>query len=414
MKILLYGINYAPEITGIGKYSGEMAEWLAQQGHEVRVITAPPYYPEWSIGTGYKSWGYLKETINTVRVFRCPLYIPAEPKTLSRLVHLCSFALSSFPVVLRQLFWRPSIVITVEPTFFCTPAALLLAKLSGAKSVLHIQDYELDAMLGLGMGNHGVLSTVAHAVESWSMRGFDRISSISFSMLNKANFKTHSQVPTILFPNWVDISFITPDADATIFRDKWGISEKIKVVLYSGNMGKKQGLEMVIEAARHFTHQADVLFIMVGTGAAFKALKEFSKQLNLSNIKFYPLQAYENLPNLMALADVHLVVQKKGVADAVLPSKVTTILSAGGTALITAEAETELGLLCANYPDIACCIEPENLAVLCESLQLLLDKVDPQHRVINSVARGYAVHHLAKGAVLEKFENELIELNNGR
>jgi len=116
----------------------------------------------------------------------------------------------------------------------------------------------------------------------------------------------------------------------------------------------------------------------------------------------------------MALADVHLVVQKKGVADAVLPSKVTTILSAGGTALITAEAETELGLLCANYPDIACCIEPENLAVLCESLQLLLDKVDPQHRVINSVARGYAVHHLAKGAVLEKFENELIELNNGR
>jgi len=412
MKILLYGINYAPEITGIGKYSGEMAEWFAQQGHEVRVITAPPYYPEWSIGSDYKPWTYLKETINAVCVFRCPLYIPAQPKTLSRLVHLCSFALSSFPVVLSQLFWRPAVVITVEPTFFCTPAALLLAKLSGAKSVLHIQDYELDAMLGLGMGSHGALSSFAHTVESWVMRGFDRLSSISFSMLNKANFKTHYQVPTLLFPNWVDIDFVNPDANAIIFRKKWRIPESTKVVLYSGNMGKKQGLEIVIEAARHFSNQSDVLFIMVGTGAAFKGLKKLAKKLHLSNIQFYPLQPYKNLPCLMALADVHLVVQKKGVADAVLPSKLTTILSVGGTALITAEDNTELGLLCANYPGIACCIDPEDLVLFCDSLQLLLDKIDANHRAINSIARGYAVHHLAKDAVLEEFEAELIKLKD--
>ncbi|MFG6657439.1 glycosyltransferase, partial [Scandinavium sp. M-37] len=92
MKILVYGINYSPELTGIGKYTGEMVEWMAQEGHEVRVITAPPYYPEWQVGERYSAWRYRREE-GAATVWRCPLYVPKQPSTLRRLIHLGSFAL---------------------------------------------------------------------------------------------------------------------------------------------------------------------------------------------------------------------------------------------------------------------------------------------------------------------------------
>lgn len=100
MKILVYGINYSPELTGIGKYTGEMVEWMAQQGHDVRVITAPPYYPQWKVNGSYSSWRYRREEGDAL-VWRCPLYVPEQPSTLKRLLHLGSFALSSF-----SRYWR--------------------------------------------------------------------------------------------------------------------------------------------------------------------------------------------------------------------------------------------------------------------------------------------------------------------
>lgn len=130
MKILVYGINYSPELTGIGKYTGEMVEWMAQQGHDVRVITAPPYYPQWKVNGRYSSWRYRREEGDAI-VWRCPLYVPEQPSTLKRLLHLGSFALSSFFPLLAQRRWKPDRIIGVVPTLFCTPGMRLLAKLSG-------------------------------------------------------------------------------------------------------------------------------------------------------------------------------------------------------------------------------------------------------------------------------------------
>ena len=161
MKILVYGINYSPELTGIGKYTGEMVEWLAAQGHEVRVITAPPYYPQWQVGENYSAWRYKREE-GAATVWRCPLYVPKQPSTLKRLLHLGSFAVSSFFPLMAQRRWKPDRIIGVVPTLFCTPGMRLLAKLSGARTVLHIQDYEVDAMLGLAGG-------VMVAASFWSL-----------------------------------------------------------------------------------------------------------------------------------------------------------------------------------------------------------------------------------------------------
>ncbi len=410
MKVLVYGINYSPELTGIGKYTGEMAAWFQKKGHSVRIITAPPYYPQWEVDKKYSSFLYRRETIDGVRVYRSPLYVPSKPKTLNRLLHLMSFSLSSSLLLIKHLFWKPDVIISIEPTMFCAPSTLLFSKISKAKSVLHIQDFELDAMLGLGMGKEGGISRFGSKIESKIMSKFDMVSSISYSMVQLANKKMEGENESLYFPNWVDIDFITPNANRGYFLNKWEIPESKKVVLYSGNLGKKQGLEIVLQAAESMLSQEEVLFIIVGTGAAKDELLSQAKKLKLTNVQFHPLQEYKDLPSLMTLADLHLVIQKKGAANAVLPSKLTTILSAGGTALITAEKDTELGLFCEKNPEAAYCVEPEELDIFTEKLRTILSSIDVSTRAHNNSARSYAITYLEKNKVLEKFEQDIQEL----
>ncbi|WP_312981140.1 colanic acid biosynthesis fucosyltransferase WcaI [Atlantibacter sp.] len=400
MKILVYGINYSPELTGIGKYTGEMVEWMTRQGHDVRVITAPPYYPAWQVGENYSSWRWRKET-GAATVWRCPLYVPKQPSTVKRLVHLGSFALSSLFPLLSQRSWKPDRIIGVVPTLFCTPGMRLLAKLSGAKTLLHIQDYEVDAMLGLGMagGKRGRVAKLAAAFERSGLLGVDNVSTISRSMINKATEKGVPPERTIFFPNWSEVARFrdVPAADVAALRERLALPADKKIVLYSGNIGEKQGLENLIAVADRARSQP-WLFLIVGQGGGKARLEALAAQRGLTNVQFMPLQPYEDLPALLALADCHLVIQRRGAADAVLPSKLTNILAVGGNAVITAEPNTELGQLCLITPGIAVCVEPESVDALERGIvsALMMPKT-------NTVAREYAERTLEKENVLSQF-----------
>lgn len=408
MRLLVYGLNYLPELTGIGKYTGEMCAWLASRGHTVHAVCAVPYYPEWQVPKAYRRGLYRTEERDGVMVHRTRLYVPTKPTTTSRLLHLCSFAVASLPQLLRRRSVRADVLIAVEPTLFCAPAALMAARLFRAKSLLHIQDFELDAMTGLGMGRSG---DFAATIERWLMRRFDAISTISYSMIDRAREKLQGGDPPVLFfPNWVDIDFVKPGPTGDRYRERWDIPPTTKVILYSGNLGKKQGLEIVLEAAQALQGEPDVIFLFVGAGSAVDSLKDAAEAMRLDNVRFYPLQPYEDLPELMALADIHLVVQRRGAADVVLPSKLTTILAAGGTAVITAEPETELGRLCTHHPGIAVRVAPEDGALLTGALRELLDGVDVTARRANPLARAYAEQNLSKETVLERFEDDLRRL----
>ncbi|HCR3981551.1 TPA: colanic acid biosynthesis fucosyltransferase WcaI [Kluyvera ascorbata] len=401
MKILVYGINYSPELTGIGKYTGEMVEWMVQQGHEVRVITAPPYYPEWQVGAKYSSWRYRREN-GDATVWRCPLYVPKQPSTLKRLIHLGSFALSSFFPLMAQRRWKPDRIIGVVPTLFCTPGMRLLAKLSGARTLLHIQDYEVDAMLGLGMagnGRAGKVAKLASAFERSGLHNVDNVSTISRSMMNKACEKGVAPDKVIFFPNWSEVSRFreVPETLVMALRQRLGLPDERKIILYSGNIGEKQGLESVITAAEQLREQP-WLFAIVGQGGGKARLEKMVAERGLDNVKFLPLQSYEDLPALLAIGDCHLVIQKRGAADAVLPSKLTNILAVGGNAVITAEPQTELGQLCLDNPGIAVCVTPESVPSLVDGIEQALKM--PKR---NTVARAWAERSLDKEHVLNQF-----------
>ncbi|MEH6499676.1 MAG: glycosyltransferase WbuB [Pseudoalteromonas distincta] len=404
MNIVLYGINYSPELTGIGKYSGEMGDWLQRSGHRVSVITAPPYYPEWKVKEGFAGPRWHQTDENGVKVTRCPLYVPNRVTALKRLLHLSSFALSSFFPLMAQVRKKPDLVILVAPTLFCAPAAWLLAKLSGATSVLHIQDYEVDALFGLGLARPGLLKRFAYACERFLLCRFDYLSTISSGMLKRAVDKGVPKERLVFFPNWSETHrFKEVDSSKVLLR-KLGVPDGMQVLLYSGNMGDKQGLEQVIEAAARLQDKQKLFFLLVGDGAGKQRLLEQAKKLHLDNVAFAPLQPYEVLPVLLASADVHLVVQRRGAADAVLPSKLTNILAVGGNAVITADPDTTLGLLCVEHPGIAICIEPESVDALLAGIDSALAMPTK-----NSVAQAYASEFLDKERILQRFMKEVAQ-----
>ncbi len=408
MRILLYGINYSPELTGIGKYTGEMAEWLSNRGHEVRVVTAPPYYPAWRIRADYPAWKYTTEE-GAIKVYRCPLYVPEQPSALSRLVHLLSFTLSSLPVMLGQILWRPDVVVTVEPAFFCTFNTLLTAKLTSAARWLHVQDFEIDAAFDMGfLHEGGGVSKLTYGLERAIMRKFDRVSTVSPRMVTQLEQKGVDRRNALLFPNWVDISVVHPMEKTSALRTKLALGAGKVVLLYSGNMGMKQGLELLPVLAQWFVPDPRVHFIFCGDGALRPQLEQ--AVAGLSNVTMLPLQPASSLNDLLNAADVHLLPQRADAADLVMPSKLTGMLASGRPVIATAARGTQVATAI-NGCGIA--VEPGDMAGVIDAVSTLAGSASLR-REMGVNARIHAVEHLGKDRVLERFEQQLRDLTGRR
>ncbi|MBI5918964.1 MAG: glycosyltransferase WbuB [Nitrosomonadales bacterium] len=404
MRILINGTNYHPEKIGIGKYTGEMAEWLAAHGHEVRVVTASPYYPEWRVAQGYSSLGYRRESLAGVEVRRCPLWVPQKPSGLKRILHLASFALSSLPVMLGQVFWRPDVVIVIEPPLMCVPAGWCVARLAGGKAWLHIQDFEVDAAFDMGILPQGRARQWVQAIERWLMRGFDRVSTISPKMREKLLDKGIASDTAVLFPNWVDLHQIVPQSDDGCLRQELGIPTDKLVALYSGNMGEKQGLEVLLEAARLARDDARIQFVLCGDGSSRQRLQ--AAYGDLPNVSWFSLQPAERLNELLNLADVHLLPQRADVADLVMPSKLTGMLASGRPVLATAHGGTQVAEIVARCGRVT---PPGDAAALWLALRQLADAPD-ERAALGRAARAYAEEWLGDDAVLGRFEQALRDL----
>jgi colanic acid biosynthesis glycosyl transferase WcaI len=393
MKILLVGLNYAPELTGVGKYSAEMAEALVADGHEVHVVCGPPYYPQWRIAAGFSAWRYRREVRNGVQLQRVPLWVPARPTGLSRLLHLASFALASLPALAAQLAWRPEVVMSIAPSLMSAPGAWLVARLAGAHSWLHIQDYEVDAAFDLGLVRGTHARRMALAIERRLLTRFDVVSSLSAKMVERAIAKGVDPLKTYCLPNWVDTRAIVPLAHARYYRKLLGLDKRAlpqTVVLYAGNMGSKQGLEILAAAAAELAGRPDISFVFCGNGPA-RAMLE-ARCAGLANCSFMALQPARQLNQLLNLADIHVLPQRGGAADLVMPSKLNGMLASGRAIVAMACTGTEL------YEVVA----PRGVEALA---------ADPLRRaVLGAAGREYAERSLSSASVLGDLSRKLREL----
>lgn len=393
MRILIYSANFAPEPTGIGKYSGEMAWWLAEHGYEVRVVAAPPYYPAWQVDKKYRWPLYRREQWRGVDVWRTPLWVPRTPNGLTRILHLLSFAITSFPVMLWQIAWRPDVVLTVAPAFMCAPAGLLTAWLCRAKRWLHLQDFEVDVAFSMGLLKGRLFQRIVLRMERSLLRRFDTVSTISGRMMQRLVSKGVVLDKTRYFPNWVDLTRIKPPKNGS-YRAQLGIGRDKVVVLFSGTLGGKQGLMVIPEAARLLEFRKDIVFVVCGDGVLKPQIE--AAAAGLTNLRFMPLQPAGRVSDLLGMADIHLLPQSPDAADLVLPSKLSGMLASGRPVIATCRTDTEISEIVSKCGVV---VEPENSAQLAGAISRLAD--DPDARaVLGWRARDIAEKNFEREAVL--------------
>ncbi|MEZ0485096.1 WcaI family glycosyltransferase [Fibrella aquatica] len=407
MRILIYGINYSPELTGIGKYTGEMGSWLAQQVQEVDVITTMPYYPEWAVHDSHKGKWWFTEQIDGANVHRCPFYVPEHVTSPKRILHEFSFVLSSLFYWLPIFFGkRYDVVICLAPPFHLGLLPVFYSKLRRVPLWCHIQDLQIDMAKDLGMIKNARFLNLMFKVEAFILKSATVVSTISEGMVRKVEQKKSLTADCVLFPNWVDGDFIKPLSPAQSLRHELGLSLSDKIVLYSGSLGEKQGLEIIIDAAKSFSAQPEVKFLIFGSGGGKRKLEALVENSGLTNVRFYPLQPYNKLAALLATADIHLVLQRKSASDLVLPSKLTGILAAGGCALVSAVPGTTLHDVVGKHK-MGILIEPESVESLVAALSTAFTTDLTTYRIN---ARQYAETYLNKETTLSRFLGHLQRL----
>jgi colanic acid biosynthesis glycosyl transferase WcaI len=404
-RILLISGNYYPELTGIGKYNGEMIDWLAAQNFQCGVVTSYPHYPQWKIQSPYsgKSFWYKSEkkqaySCPPINIYRCPRFIPSKPTGSKRILSDFTYFLSAFFLVLRLLFRkRYDYVMVVSPPFLAGLLGLLYSKLKRSKLVYHIQDLQIDAAINLGMIKSRLLINLIYKTEVYILRRADFVSSISEGMIREIKNKYQREV--LLFPNWVDTDTFFPISDKLSLNAKFGYHADDKIVLYSGAIGEKQGLINMLYSAKTLNKLNNIKFVISGTGPYKEKLIESAKSMGISNLTFLPLQDVGTFNELLNLASVHLVLQKRSDNELFLPSKLATILSVGGLAIVTASENTNLFSLIADN-EMGFAIEPEDDLILTQAIETAMVS---DHDKIKKNAFQFAINNLEKRKVLSDY-----------
>jgi colanic acid biosynthesis glycosyl transferase WcaI len=270
---------------------------------------------------------------------------------------------------------------------------------------LHVQDYEVDVALQLGL-----LPPAGRAalkwVESRLLRAFDVVSSITQPMLDVARELGVSAEQLVLLPNWANLALVRPLGRPSCFRTGLGLADDTPVVLYTGNLGRKQGVALLGEAARRSQESgSQTVYVVSGDGAASEALAATAAAHRLTNLVRVPLQPDESFNELLNLADVHLIVQEAGVADLVMPSKLTNMLASGRPVIATAAAGTALAELIQRH-DVGEVVAPGDPIAVAEAVTALMTD-DKRRRRQGANARAYSEAFLDRDRLLEEAMSRL-------
>ena len=406
-RILLIGYNYHPEPTGIGKYSGEMMNWFAHNGYDCTVVTSYPYYPYWQVQEPYhkKRFWFSREKYpvtagpGKLTVYRCPQYVPSQPSGLKRILLDISFLISAtFALVWLLPRNKFDFIITVAPSFQIGFLGVLYKKLRKATLVYHVQDMQIEAARDLKMIKSPKLINFLFRMERYIFKEAEVVSSISEGMVGRIREKAGKKV--VLFPNWTDTKVFCPMSDhGAAMRRELGYSDADKIVLYSGSIGEKQGLDAILHAANALRDLPNVKFIICGSGPYKAVLQKLAAKLKVGNVQFLPIQPFEKFNSFLNMADLHLIIQKAGASDLVMPSKLTTMLSVGGLVLITANEGTGLYKVVKEHK-MGILVPAENQAALNEGIK---NAVQGDYTHLSHNARKYAEDYLAINKTMQTF-----------
>ncbi|MEH1936188.1 MAG: glycosyltransferase family 4 protein [Nostoc sp.] len=410
MRILIYSYNYYPEPIGIAPLMTELAEGLVKRGHQVRVVTAMPNYPERQIYQEYRGKWYLNEYKNGVQIQRSYVWIRPQPNLLDRVLLDASFVVTSFVPALMG--WRPDVILSTSPSLpSCVPVALL-GWLRACPVILNLQDILPEAAVHVGLLKNKLLIQLFTLLEKFAYHTASKISVIADGFVDNLRSKGVEADKIVQIPNWVDVNFIRPmPKEDNPFRVAHNLNGKF-VVLYSGNIALTQGLESVVKAASVLRHIPDIVFVIVGEAKGLQRLQQECLDCGADNVLLLPFQPRKYLPQMLAAADVGLVVQKKNIVSFNMPSKIQVLL-ASGRALIASVPDNGTAAKAIRQSGGGVVVPPEDPQALAMAILDLYQNPE-KVKTLGYKSRQYAVEHYAFEQALNQYESLCYSLTANR
>ena len=410
MRFLILGLNYLPESVSIGPYTADLAEYLCQRGHHVQVITSFPHAPQWKIWDGYQSKWFMREIINGVPALRTYLYVPQRPrKALNRILYDMSFTVSA---LLGALTTGPcDALVVVSPPLQLGVTGWVLSLLKRAPVFFHIQDLIPDAAVATGMLSENSWAVkVARVLERFVYGRAHRIGVICDGYVRNLLAKGVPLDKIMLLPDYIDLEFMHPAERENEFRREQGLRVQDFVVMYSGSVALKQGLDTFVKAAAALGDHSDIVFLLIGEGPYLFELKEQAEQLRIPNLRFLPLQPRTALPRQLAAADALVITQRKAITDMVFPGKLLCYMAAGRPVVAAVSIDSETGRFI-HENKVGLVVPPEDPAALAQAV-LELRQIGGKH--LGENGRRVVETRFNRQVVLRKFAEQIEALAAGR
>lgn len=400
MRVIVWGINYAPEFTGIAPHSVALCEFLRGRGDDVEMVTSFAYYPTWQKRPEDCGQVYRTDRVNDVTVHRCWHFVPVRVSALKRILHEATFVVTS---TLRALtLRRPDVFVLVSPPLLLGAAAWLVGAIKRSPFVFHVQDMQPDAAVGLGMLRAGWFTKALYVLEAFAYRSAARVSGITRGMLASFERKGVPESKLIYFPNAIALSDETPPERGE-FRRRHQFSARDFLAVYAGNLGVKQGLEVLIDAAQLVGNKS-IRILICGDGAQRDVLATRVQELRLPNVRMLPLQQGADYSALLTDADLCFITQQAGSGNSFFPSKLLGLLAFSKPVVTVAASATELAQS-VDEGGFGINVTPGQAAEVAKVLDELA--VDPQRlNRFGRAGRKY-VQQFEKQHVLNDFAREL-------
>jgi len=387
--------NFWPERTGISQTVGEFAQFLADNGVQVSVATALPYYPEWRIWEGYRGVLWHTDRRERMTIRRSWHFVSPNPSTLTRVLHEVTMSLFGVPRILVAI-WRADTVYVVSPGLSYACTGMLLAKLLRRSTVLVVKDVMPDAAVELGMLKNRFLIALSRRLARWVYKLANEIHTLGEGMRRRIAQDVDARKIKIV-PDTIDAGELEPVApEANEFRRRFVPPGKF-AVLHTGNMGQKQDLDLLLRTAQRYKDNRGVHFYVFGDGAAKNRFLHLRDEMRLTNVSHYPLQDRQMLRHMLSGANVVLISQLPEVVDIVLPSKLLTSMGAGATIVAACAEDSETARLVRESGGGLVVPASDDEALYCAIERIRMWDVDTTR--MRRQAREFAVQRFDRNAI---------------
>lgn len=415
MNLLVLCPHFDPDVAPTGVVMTRIANELIERGHRLHVVTALPWYQRHAIEPGWDGQLVRSERTEWGQISRVHPFptdkrnIPARALAFGGFTALATMV-GSFGRV------RPDAVLAMSPPLTLGMAGRIAATIRRAPLVFNIQDVFPDVAVELGLLTGDQVIKGAKFLERLSYRMSDAVTVLSDDLAENVRAKITSglghdaarqQASKVrVIPNFVDTNAIRPSARENSYREQYGLLGK-SVVMYAGNVGFSQSLDLVLEAARRFAQtRPEVVFVINGGGSARPDLERDAA--DLSNVRFIDMQPIERLPEVLAAGDVHVVPLRAGLAWSSVPSKLYSILAAGRPIVASVDTGTEVERTI-ERAGAGIAVAPEDPSAFVAALAQVLDNRDAADKM-GASGRLFVEQWASPAAVAESYENLFAEL----